>query len=91
MESQMLQLLPPTRVTMALTKFSAATTSNGYPGPIPWTHIISENGLFAMFEIPSSQNMSQTSESARFKIINDPEVLEDINLDALGEEAKQAA
>jgi hypothetical protein len=60
---------------MALTKFSAATTSHGYPGPIPWSHVISENGLFAMFEFPSSQSISQTRESARFKIVNDPDVL----------------
>jgi len=71
----MLQMLPLARSTMALTKFSAATTSSGYSGPIPWSHIISENGLSAMFEFPSSDTISQFSESARFKIINDPEVL----------------
>lgn len=74
MQSQM-QILPPTQLTMPLMKFSAATTSHGYSGPIPWTHIISENGLFAMFEFSSSQNMSQATESARFKVVNDPEVL----------------
>jgi len=75
MESQMLQMLPPTRLTMALTKFSSATTSQGYPGPIPWTHIISETGLFAVFEFPASQTMSQGSGSARFKIVSEPEIL----------------
>lgn len=87
----MLQILPPTQLTMALTKFSSATTSQGYPGPIPWTHIISETGLFAVFEFPVPQTMSQGSGSARFKIINEPEILEDINLDALGDEARRAA
>jgi len=28
-----------------------------------------------MFEFPSCQSISQTRESARFKIVNDPEVL----------------
>jgi len=71
----MLQMLPQARSTMALTKFSAATTSSKYSGPIPWSHVISENSLFTVFEFPSSGTMSQASGSARFKIINDPEVL----------------
>ncbi|KAK5089713.1 hypothetical protein LTR70_007551 [Exophiala xenobiotica] len=75
MDSQMLQMLPPTQLTMALSKFSSATTSQGYPGPIPWTHIIRETGLFAIFEFPASQSVSQGSESTRFKIVNEPEIL----------------
>ena len=72
----MLQLAPITQLTMALTKFSAATTTNGYRGPIPWTHIMNDSGLLAVFEFHTSQSQTiSNSQSARFKVVNDPETL----------------
>lgn len=64
------------QLTLPLAKFSFATTSQGYRAPIPWTHLISENNLVAIFELTPSQNSrgSQTLRH-RFKIINGQEIL----------------
>lgn len=59
-----------------LSKFSYATTSQGYNGPIPWTHLMSDTGLFAVFEASSTQDTSQGSPSVNtFKVLHEPQIL----------------
>lgn len=72
----MLQKAPSISHKLALSKFSYATTSYGYNGPIPWTHLMTDTGLFVLFEIFQRYKSSQASSQANsFKIIHDPEVL----------------
>lgn len=67
MACQLMQPSQPLRSCMALTKYSYAIVSLGYPGPIPWVHI--QLNCFALFE-PFSSQMSQSSEqSCKFKVL----------------------
>lgn len=76
METQLLQMVQTPQRTMALTKFSAATTSNGYNGPIPWTHIMNEPGLLVKFDVYEPESFSQASSHFQRLIIScEPEVL----------------
>lgn len=75
METQ-LQLASLTQHRMRLTKFSFATTSEVYHGPIPWQHLTSEWPLSAIFELSVSQDtIPKSSEGPRFRILNDRNVL----------------
>ena len=76
MEMQMLQMASKPQVTtMSLTKFSSATSSNGSNGPIPWSHLTSEDSLFASFEVSTDTVADSCSESYRFRVVNHPDVL----------------
>jgi len=76
MGSQMLQMLQMPQRIMALTKFSAATTSNGYNGPIPWTHIMNEPSLSVSFDVYESRSFSQSLlHFQRLKVSHAVEVL----------------
>lgn len=67
---------PVPQFTVALAKFSFATTSYDYTRPLPWTHLLSDNGLLAIFELSSSQiSVSSQTQNHRFKILNHSELL----------------
>lgn len=76
MQAQALQLAPQPQLRLPLTKFSSATTSRGYGGPIPWSHLTDEDTLFATFECPSPGDvLAGVSHTYRFQVLNEPEVL----------------
>lgn len=76
MQSQILQTSSQIQFRMPLSKFSSATTSHGYGGPIPWTHLTSENALYATFETPPPGSYStMVPYLYRFKVSNNPDVL----------------
>lgn len=85
MEAQMLQIEPQCQVTtLAVKKFSSATTSDGYPGRIPWSHLTGD-ALFASFSVASSQSNSGTiTHDYRFKVVDEPQIL--VIQPSLGEE-----
>lgn len=70
------EMIPQPQLTLALAKFSFATTSPRYTAPIPWTHLISDNNLVVVFEFSSSQICHRSQgPNHRFKILNGQELL----------------
>lgn len=69
-------MAPVPQITLTLAKFSFATTSYEYALPLPWTHLMSENNLLAIFELCSSQiSVGSQIQNHRFKILNNSEIL----------------
>lgn len=69
-------MTPQPQLTLPLAKFSFATTSRGYTAPIPWTHLISDNNLIALFELSLSQDLQGSqAPNHRFKILNGQQLL----------------
>ncbi|KAF7513180.1 hypothetical protein GJ744_010576 [Endocarpon pusillum] len=78
--------------TFPLSKFSFATVSGELVKPIPWTHIPDKGHLYAVFEtVAVSDYSGRVDEKGQFKVLAEPEVLEDLDLKALGREAVNAA
>ncbi|ETI19351.1 hypothetical protein G647_09183 [Cladophialophora carrionii CBS 160.54] len=73
---------------LPLVKFSYATVSNDNIVPIPWIHLSSKNALFAVFETsPVHLEDGRTEDRQKFKVLKDPEVMEELDLNALSVEA----
>ncbi|KAJ9613936.1 hypothetical protein H2200_002072 [Cladophialophora chaetospira] len=73
---------------LPLLKFSYATVSNDNIVPIPWIHLSSKNALFAIFETsPVQLDDGRTEERQKFKVLKDPEIMEELDLNALSAEA----
>ncbi|EXJ53907.1 hypothetical protein A1O7_09243 [Cladophialophora yegresii CBS 114405] len=75
---------------LPLLKFSYATVSNDNIVPIPWIHLSSKNALFAIFETsPVQLEDGRTEDRQKFKVLKDPEVMEELDLNALSVEANR--
>ncbi|EXJ76380.1 uncharacterized protein A1O5_00888 [Cladophialophora psammophila CBS 110553] len=92
MPSQGSQLLSQSSsLCLPLLKFSYATVSNESIAPIPWIHLSSKDALFAIFESsPVQLEDGRTEERQKFKVLQDPEVMEELDLNALSVEAHRA-
>ena len=67
---------PDAPVCLPLLKFSYATVSNESVMPIPWIHLSSKTGLFAIFEsTESTLDDGQIRVRKKFKVTNDPEIM----------------
>lgn len=67
---------PPSPVCLSLQKFSHATVVQNSVGPLPWNHIVSHGDIFALFETVRTLNADgTTTDSKRFKIVQDPNVM----------------
>ncbi|KIW99174.1 uncharacterized protein Z519_00837 [Cladophialophora bantiana CBS 173.52] len=87
--SQILSQLSP--LCLPLLKFSYATVSNESIAPIPWIHLSSKDALFAIFETsPIQLEDGRAEERQKFKVLQDPEVMEELDLNALSVEAHRA-
>ncbi|KIX98410.1 uncharacterized protein Z520_05711 [Fonsecaea multimorphosa CBS 102226] len=76
---------------LPLLKFSYATVSNESIAPIPWIHLSSKDALFAIFETsPVQLEHGRIEERQKFKVLQDPEVMEELDLNALSVEAHRA-
>ena len=76
---------PATPVCLSLSKFSYATVSNDSIVPIPWIHLSSKTGLFAIFESNATHlEDGQITNRKRLKIIRDPEVMVRFLLQSFG-------
>lgn len=66
----------PSPACLPLTKFSYATVSNEHIVPIPWIHLSSKTGLFALFETsPTQLEDGQLEDRPKLKVLRDPEVM----------------
>ncbi|EXJ91296.1 hypothetical protein A1O1_04406 [Capronia coronata CBS 617.96] len=91
MPSQGSQQLSSSPLCLSLLKFSYATVSNESIAPIPWIHLSSKNSLFAVFETsPVQLEDGRVEERQRFKVLRDPEVMEELDLNALSAGAHRA-
>ncbi|KIW80176.1 hypothetical protein Z517_06791 [Fonsecaea pedrosoi CBS 271.37] len=76
---------------LPLEKFSYATMPNESILPIPWIHLHSKDTLFAIFETgPVQLEDGRVEERQTFKVLHDPEVMEELDLHALSVEAHRA-
>ncbi|KAL2428537.1 hypothetical protein ABEF91_008803 [Exophiala dermatitidis] len=91
MSSQGSQKLSSSPLCLPLLKFSYATVSNESIAPIPWIHLSSKNSLFAVFETsPVQLENGYVGERQKFKVLRDPEVMEELDLNALSAGAHRA-
>ncbi|KPI39986.1 uncharacterized protein AB675_11442 [Cyphellophora attinorum] len=82
---------PERPICLSLQKFSSAVILRDSNGPLPWTHLASRGELFAIFDTVRHVRSDGTIQDAkRFKILRDPDVLEDIDLQILASETKRA-
>ncbi|KAK5050623.1 hypothetical protein LTR84_003905 [Exophiala bonariae] len=81
----------PSPSCLPLNKFSYATVSSEHIAPIPWIHLSSKSGLFAIFEAsPTQLENGQLENRQKLKVLRDPEVMEDIDLHLLSLEAHRS-
>lgn len=74
----------PSPVCLPLNKFSYATVSSEHIAPIPWIHLSSKNGLFAIFETsPTQLENAQLEDRPKLKVLKDPEVMVFLYQDSL--------
>ncbi|KIV83461.1 hypothetical protein PV11_05483 [Exophiala sideris] len=91
MPSQGSQKLAHSPLCLPLSKFSYATVSNESIAPIPWLHISGKNRLFAVFETsPTQMEGGRVEDRQKFKVLQDPEIMEELDLNALAAEAHRA-
>ncbi|KAK4948679.1 hypothetical protein LTR10_012683 [Elasticomyces elasticus] len=91
MPSQGSQKLARSPLCLPLSKFSYATVSNESIAPIPWLHISGKNRLFALFETsPTQMEGGRVEDRQKFKVLQDPEIMEELDLNALAAEAHRA-
>lgn len=68
--------LPSSPICLPLQKFSTAIVPRNSVGPLPWTHLPSHGNLFAIFDtVRTVRSDGRTTDSKRFKILQDPDVL----------------
>ncbi|OAP62051.1 hypothetical protein AYL99_04254 [Fonsecaea erecta] len=76
---------------LPLAKFSYATVSGEGVAPIPWLHIGNKKALFAIFETsPVQLEDGRIEQRQKFKVLQDPEVMEELDLNALSVEAHRS-
>ncbi|KIW14902.1 hypothetical protein PV08_07687 [Exophiala spinifera] len=91
MPSHASQKLSQSPLCLPLFKFSYATVSAEGVAPIPWIHISGKNRLFAVFETISVQVEDGRFEDRQmFKVLQDPEVMEELDLGVLAAEANRS-
>lgn len=73
MASRLSQFSSPSCICMPLAKFSYATVHTGNTGPIPWTHLASQDDLFLLIGPVNVENPRGTSETRwKLKVLQDP-------------------
>ncbi|KIX03728.1 uncharacterized protein Z518_07281 [Rhinocladiella mackenziei CBS 650.93] len=91
MPSQRSQNFSSSPLCIPLSKFSYAALPNETIGPIPWIHLSSKHCLFAIFEnSPTQLGDGRVEERQRFKVLQDPEVMEELDVNALSVGAHRA-
>lgn len=72
---------PPHPICLPLAKLSYATVIIDSTGPIPWTHLVSQGDIFAVFEtVRTLDSDGATRDSKRFKIVQDPNIMVGLRL-----------
>jgi hypothetical protein len=67
---------PAGPVCLPLVKLSQALVVQNSNGPLPWTHLLSQGDLFAVFETTRTLNSDgSTTDSRRFKVLQDPNII----------------
>ncbi|RMD39992.1 hypothetical protein DV735_g5134, partial [Chaetothyriales sp. CBS 134920] len=74
-----------------LAKYSYATLPMNSVGPVPWIHISNTASLVALFETRRSLGgQGDVQEKSIFKVLKDPEIMEQLDLQALARESQLA-
>ncbi|RMZ77221.1 hypothetical protein DV738_g4458, partial [Chaetothyriales sp. CBS 135597] len=74
-----------------LAKYSYATLPMNSVGPVPWIHISNTVSLVALFETRRSLGgQGDVQEKSIFKVLKDPEIMEELDLQALARESQLA-
>ncbi|RMZ90094.1 hypothetical protein DV736_g2655, partial [Chaetothyriales sp. CBS 134916] len=74
-----------------LAKYSYATLPMNSVAPVPWIHISNTVSLVALFETRRSLSVQgDVQEKSIFKVLKDPEIMEELELQALGRESQLA-